>query len=359
MKLLFDIGHPAHVHLFRNLIKKVLRNGGSVLAATREKDVTTDLCQFYDIPQSIISKVYSGNPLSGFNEFLTRTIRLYLLARTFRPDALLGTSTSIGIVGHLINRPSFIFEEDDAEVIPPIANYVYPTCTYVVTPDCLRHENYGEKHLTYKGYHELAYLHPDHFKPDPDIARSIGLDPHSLYFILRFVALKAHHDTGAIGLSEKHIKDLIKILSPRGRILITSEGQLHDDFKKYQFPLEPEKLLDVLAFASLYIGDSQTVAAEAAVLGIPNFRCNSFVGRLSYLEELETLYGLTKGYKPEKSDILLTRLKSWILNIEKTKQDMQNKRRLMLDSCVNVSDWQYNMLLNKLKVPPHDSNHAR
>ena len=43
MRLLFDLGHPAHVHLFRNLIKKVLKDGGEVLAATREKDITIDL----------------------------------------------------------------------------------------------------------------------------------------------------------------------------------------------------------------------------------------------------------------------------------------------------------------------------
>ena len=35
-----------------------------------------------------------------------------------------------------------------------------------------------------------------------------------------------------------------------------------------------------VAFASLYIGDSQTMAAEAGVLGVPFVRFNDFVGRL-------------------------------------------------------------------------------
>ena len=35
----------------------------------------------------------------------------------------------------------------------------------------------------------------------------------------------------------------------------------------------------VMAFASLYIGDSQTMAAEAGVLGVPFVRFNDFVGR--------------------------------------------------------------------------------
>jgi len=349
MNLLFDIGHPAHVHLFRNLINKVQKNGGKVLAATREKDVTVELCRLYNIPQVILSQAYSGNLLSGFWEFIIRTIKLFRLARSFKPDALLGTSTSIGIVGHLINRPSFLFEEDDAAVIPLFAHFVYPTCTYIVSPECLNeHEDYGKKHLTYKGYHELAYLHPDYFTPDSDAIRSIGLSPDETYFILRFVSLKAHHDINAEGLSFKTARTIIGILADHGRVLITSEGDLPSEFKQYYFPLPPDKLHDVLAFASLCISDSQTVSSEASILGIPNLRCNTFVGRLAYLEELENKYHLTKGFLPSETGELLGTIKEWLLDITKIKQDMQFSRRKMLADCINLTDWQWQTLCNKL-----------
>lgn len=48
-------------------------------------------------------------------------------------------------------------------------------------------------------------------------------------------------------------------------------------------------------FASLYIGDSQTMAAEAGVLGVPFVRFNDFVGRIGYLRELEDVYELGYG----------------------------------------------------------------
>jgi predicted glycosyltransferase len=47
----------------------------------------------------------------------------------------------------------------------------------------------------------------------------------------------------------------------------------------------------------MYIGDSQTMTAEAAVLGTPAIRFNDFVGELSYLEELEYTFDLTYGIK--------------------------------------------------------------
>lgn len=51
----------------------------------------------------------------------------------------------------------------------------------------------------------------------------------------------------------------------------------------------------VMAFASLYIGDSQTMAAEAGVLGVPFVRFNDFVGSIGYLRELEDKYELGYG----------------------------------------------------------------
>ena len=350
MKLLFDLGHPAHVHLFRNLIKKVTSEGGEVLAATRDKDVTVDLCKAYHIPQIVLSRAYSGNILAGCWEFLERTAKLLRLAYTFKPDALLGSSMSIGSVGRIINRPSFVFVEDDAHIVPMFAHVAYPACNYVVTPDCLRHENYGAKHLMYPGYHELAYLHPDHFTPDPRVPRSIGLDIDKPYFIIRFVSLKAHHDIVAGGLPLEAAQTLVNILSNHGRVLITTEGHLPDEFKKYQFPLPPEKLHDVLAFSSMYIGDSQTVTIEASVLGVPCMRCNTFVGRITCLQELENKYGLARGFLPDETERLIATTQDWLADLENVKGQMQTRRKKMLEDKINLADWQWRTLSEKLHV---------
>lgn len=344
MRLFFDINHPAHVHLFRNLIRSIRTNGGDVLVATREKDVTVDLCQQYNIPQKVLSSAYSGSMISGLWELITRTLKLLILCLKYKPEALVGTSMSIGIIGRLISRPSVLFFEDDQEVIPLIANYVYPSATYLATPHCLAHEAHGKKHITYAGYHELAYLHPDHFCPDPRIPRSIGLKVEKPYFILRFVSLKAIHDSDAKGISFETAEKLIRLLSVKGQVLITSEGELHERFRPYQFPLPPSKFLDVLAFSALYIGDSQTVAAEAAVLGVPGIRCNSFVGKISYLNELEHRFELTKGIHPDNQDLLFAQVEEWLKDITQVKKTMQKNRKKLLSQFINVSKWQEQFL---------------
>jgi predicted glycosyltransferase len=56
-----------------------------------------------------------------------------------------------------------------------------------------------------------------------------------------------------------------------------------------------------MAYATLYIGDSQTMAAEAGVLGVPFVRYNDFVGRIGYLNELENKYQLGFGIKASET----------------------------------------------------------
>ena len=60
----------------------------------------------------------------------------------------------------------------------------------------------------------------------------------------------------------------------------------------------------VMAFADLYIGDSQTMAAEAGVLGVPFVCFNDFVGRIGYLRELEDHYQLGYGIKTSQVERL-------------------------------------------------------
>jgi uncharacterized protein len=343
MRILVDIGHPAHVHLFRVLLSRVQIEGGNVLATTREKEVTVQLCRAYGIPQLVLSRKRKGM-IGNVIEYFERTWKLWRVARTFEPDILLGTSVSIGPVGRLIGKPSVVFQEDDQVIVPSFARLAYPLSSYIATPACLAYENHGEKHLIYQGYHELAYLHPDNFTSDPQIRPLLGLSSDDAYFILRFVSMEAHHDTAIRGFDFEIVNQLVTYLSNHGKLFISSEKGLHDSFAPYRFPLQANKLVDALAQADMVIGDSQTVAAEAAVLGVPNIRYNSFVGRLSYLNELEQKYGLTKGFLPHESEKLLETVIAWLSNLQQVKTELHDRRQKMLSESVNLAEWQWKIL---------------
>jgi hypothetical protein len=75
------------------------------------------------------------------------------------------------------------------------------------------------------------------------------------------------------------------------------------------------------------VSDSQSMTVEACMLGIPNVRINSFKGKISVLNNLETNYHLTKSYSTSEFNIQNL---DFILNADITEFD-ENRKRLLKD----------------------------
>jgi len=341
MRILFDILHPAHVHLFRRTIHELEERGHAVLVLAREKDVTCDLLAYYGIRFEAITSAQTGLLRLG-RELIERDVKVLKRAWKFHADVLVGTSVPAAHIGKLLGKKGIMFSEDDAKIISLSAKLSYPLAAYVVKPDCLRFEA-GKNDVYHASYHELAYLHPDHFVPDEGIFEELGLERGAPYFVIRLSALAAHHDVGARGISEKLLSTLLEKLSCYGRVLVTVEGAVPQYAMTYQCKIPPHRMHDLLAFAALYVGDSQTMAAEAAVLGTPALRCNTFVGRLSYLEELEHKYGLTYGFSPERFEDLLSKVEE-LLSMADLGEEWQRRRGRMLSEKVNLAGWMVKFL---------------
>ncbi|MDH3452569.1 MAG: DUF354 domain-containing protein, partial [Gammaproteobacteria bacterium] len=163
MRVLIDILHPAHVHFFKNFRHEMLERGHQVLVTARDKDVALSLLERLEIPHQVLSIQRSGAGLAL--EMALRTTKLISVARRFRPDAMTGImGPSIAVGGKLLGIPAIVFY--DTEFATQTNWFTYPLATAVCTPDCYQGKVRGN-HITYAGYHELAYLHPNRFTPDP------------------------------------------------------------------------------------------------------------------------------------------------------------------------------------------------
>ena len=123
----------------------------------------------------------------------------------------------------------------------------------------------------------------------------IGLSENDKFFILRFVSWDATHDIGHKGISLENKRKLIDILKIHGKVIITSEKTLDEEFEKYRMSVSPTKMHDLLFYASLYIGEGGTMASECVVIGTPAIYINSL--NMGYLmEEKLGLYKFKKRY---------------------------------------------------------------
>ena len=250
-------------------------------------------------------------------------------------DLGIGSSLSISHISKITRMKSILFDDDDDDVEPFVVKYVHPFTDTIVSPGSLRNKRRYDS-VYYSGFHELAYLHPNRFKPNPAVLNELGMRQRDKYFLLRFNVFKAHHDIGVQGLSLEQKMRIISILEPHGKIFISTERSIEPELLKYELKISPEKVHSLLYFATMFVSDSQTMTSEAAVLGTPAIRCNSFVGKISYLEEEEHKYELTHGFRPDKFDDMLFKIKE-LLSMRNLKEEWQKRRHRMLEDKIDVT----------------------
>ena len=335
MNILIDINHPAHVHLLRNVYKMLVERGHNVMVVVKEIPSAIKLLDFYGIPYVNIGKKDDNLGKKGFDQ-LVYDRRMLKMVRQNHIDIGLGSSINIPHVSKLSRMKSIILDDDDDEVEPLFVKFGHPFADTILSPvDTPRKSN---KTLYVNAYHELSYLHPNRFEPDPSVLRDAGVEMGEPYFILRFNAFKAHHDVGVVGLTIENKRRLVKNLSAKGKVFITTERDMDDEFKPYQLKVSPEKAHSLMYYATMLVGDSQTMTSEAAVLGTPAIRCNTFVGRIHYLEEEEHKYGLTYGFLPEQAEEMFKKIEE-ILAMPNLKKEWQSRRQRMLSEKIDYSQF--------------------
>ncbi|MBD3377132.1 DUF354 domain-containing protein [candidate division KSB1 bacterium] len=337
MNYLCYLGHPAHYHLFKHVITNLKHLGHEVRVLCKTKDILGQLLEREGVAhENILPEGRRDGKLGLMMGMLKRDVRLWQFVRQWRPDLMFGTSVEMAHVGRLLGIPYINVNEDDAAAVSLYAKLSYPGATAILSPVSCDNARWEKKSIKYAGYHELAYLHPDHFQPQSKIVDAYF--PHDEpFFILRFARLAAHHDQGVKGITPEIARQLIRKLSGQGKVYITSERPLESEFEPWRLAIDPVHMHHILAFARLYIGDSQTMAAEAGVLGTPFIRFNDFVGRLGYLDELENTYRLGFGIRTSEVQTLYETVDRLLAKAET--MDFAGRRQTMLDDKISVAEF--------------------
>ncbi len=331
MKIVVDINHPAHVHYFKNFIRLMRDRGHQVLITVTGKDVAFELLDIYGYDYANLGK-YGSSLLSKAVTLPLIDLRMFSAVRKFQPDIFLGFgSIRAAHVAFLLRKPCILF--DDTEHSTEQIRLFLPFCSAVCTPSCFE-ADLGRKQVRFDGYIELAALHPNYFTPDPSVLREIGLSSDERFFIIRFVSWQASHDVGQHGISDKI--GLVKRLEKYGRVLLTSEGPLPEELEPYRIRVSPEKLHDLLYYATLYIGEGATTASEAAVLGTHAIYVNTLGA--GTLHEQEETYELVYNFSnPENMDDDVINKAMELLEDPETRRKGKTKRERLVQDKIDVT----------------------
>lgn len=332
MKYIFELNHPKHYYQFKFIMSILQERGHAVIVLARDKDVLLKVLDEEHIPYQVFGEhkdSIAGKLFSSFSIY--RNYRR--IAKEFRPDVIVSKASLYGVlVAKSLMCRSFILP--DSEVVALTNKIVAPLASRIITPEPFAID-YGKKHQRIKGLFEDCYLSPDVLSIDGQFPENNGL--RRPYAILRFVGWAANHDINNNGFS---LDEKIKLSDSIARFMtvyISSEKELPEPLSKYKLQTPAARIHDVLANADLYVGDSQTMAAEAALLGTPAIRSNSFVGEgdMSNFKMLENQYELLLNIRDFN-----TVLKTAIDFAKKPrKQEWRRKREAYYESVGNVNEY--------------------
>lgn len=336
---LIDIGHPAHVHFFRNAYDSLRQQGQDVVVTANDKDVTTDLLGAYGIPYTFRGR-HSATTLGKAVRMPTNTLRLAKIAAQGDAQVLAGINNPyVAQASRLLGIPCVVFS--DTERARLIGATTFPFATFICTPRRFAYD-LGRKHIRYDGYHELAYLAPPYFNPDSAVPAQLAPRGEP-YVLVRLVAWTTSHDLQL--RSSQFFRTLanggLSAISREARTWIVSERPLPRPLESYRYPLPPNTVLDALAGCAGYIGEGATMATEAAILGRPSIFVSSV--RVGSMTEVEERFGLLRTIQDPEEAISL--LRSWLADPSAGRRWRKRRRRL-LGATIDVTDFIVRTLLN-------------
>lgn len=359
MNIIITVQHGGNVHFFKNVIRELEESDHGVHVFGREQEVVGDLLEAYGIDHELLCDEPKGWLGLGLTQ-LQYEAKLLKHAYAIRPDHIISShGIAASHVAAIVGAESHIYIDTETAVsdgnrlTTPFADNIY-------TPTSFR-EDYGENHRTYAGYHELGYLRPNRFEPDPSVLRRNGVDPGERYAVLRLGSFSTNHDIGKEGISVDGRRRIVDELASDGRVFVSDEGARALPADAEPIPVPPAAFHHLLAFADLVVGDVATTTLESAILGTPTVRISPFAGAddMGKFRDLEA-HGLARSFPTSRED-------EGIAAIRRLHRDptavarWESRRKAFLEKTIDVVDYVLERVLDDREptgAPPESERRA-
>lgn len=346
------LGHPAHFHMFKHTVAALEGRGIEVDYVIKRKDMVEELVQRSGHKYYVVRRHErrEKGKLGLAWALISMEIRMIAYIVRRRPRLVIGTYAPV--LSHLTGVPFIVCCEDDTSIVPRFARTSYPYAKAILAPRYCDGGKWDSKMTKYAGFQKLAYLHPDRFTPNRQVIAPHLRHPDRPFVLMRFAKLQAHHDAGIGGLNNQVAAHLIDMLSDAYDIYISAERPLPPALEPYRLHINPLEIHHWMACADLYIGDSQSMAVEAAMLGTPSVRFSDFAQRIGVLNTLEERYRLTTGIPTSTPEALYSTVSKMVAT-PNLKEIYQQRRSAMLAEQIDVSQFFTDSILQCLHTTSH------
>lgn len=346
MNVLISISHPAWAHQFHHIIKLLEKRGHKVKVLVIKKDKNWEILDEYKIPYTIIGNSTGKNRLEKAFILIVSTYRHLVEAIKFKTDVLIGRpSPMMAITAFLTGKKNIAYCDTERSVESLFFSKLF---SYkILTPKFYR-KDLGKKQMRVETFKELFYLHPKYFKPNPEDLKLVGLKEGDKFTFVRFVAWNASHDMGHKGMNNEQKLKLIQHLEKYGKVLLSAEGELPEEFNKYLIHVPHTKLHSIMSYAQLFVGDGLTMAFECNMMGVHSI----FTSELSSGagDEMENIYKLLITVDDNEKMLEKTISKvDELLKDPNLQKKAKEKQKNLLEDKIEINEWWVNYLEEEVK----------
>lgn len=265
MNILFDLLHPADVNLFKNSIYKLKNEGQSVFLTFRQRGVLEIIARS-EFPDFILNRlgIHRNNLAGKVYSIIQREVLAFRFLRKNKINLVVCQGLACGIACKLLGVKILHYDDDCEYRLTFLLGKWFSDID--VMPDFIPFS--GKNFFKYKGFKELAYLHPDYFTPYNGVLSEYGLQPYNYVFIREISNVSVNYSNHS-GLLPEILNHLIK---NRIKILLSIEDKsLMKDYSENCIILkEPvDHLYSLIYYSKYVISSGDTVARESCLLGSP------------------------------------------------------------------------------------------
>lgn len=265
MNILFDFNHPADVNFFKNAVKILAAKNHNIVITYRHRGKLATIL-LHELGQ--FNPICIGTHQKGFFRKVTGQLLRDLRFIRFQQKNKINVSACLGptnAIASLVNQIPYLAFEDDPEYKITFyhANLL---ATRHIMPDFIK---INKKNIfKYRGFKELAYLHPNYFSPDVKALESYKLLPGKYVFVREIQNVSLNYKSGSSVLDQ-----VVKKLTDDGiKILLSLENKEQKERYKNTCTILEEPVNDIyslIKYAKFTITSGDTVARESSLLGTP------------------------------------------------------------------------------------------
>lgn len=266
MRILIDIGHPADIHFYRNVIRELKKKNHEIFISVMQRGNLPRLVKEEFGKASIIGKHSGGGFVRKMFCNFIRVLKLRSFIKKIKPDVVTSFSYYPSAAAFGMNIKSVAFHDDEEYKIQFLLCRLF--AQKLVVPSFLNVN--GSNIKKYRFYKELAYLGSKHFTPNKEILLKYNLKENQYAFIREIAPVSLNYKK----LNTMNYKKIIDSIREKGlKIVVSLEDKSRkEEFKDCIIPEESTKGFHSLIFYSLFvISSGDTVAREAAIFGVPAF----------------------------------------------------------------------------------------